>query len=162
MTTLFPPTLLTEGHELAAFDSGNSGLDEWLKRRARANQLSGASRTYVVAQGSRVIGYYCLASGAIAMSEAPPVLRRNMPDPIPMIVFGRLAIDRNQQRKGLGTALLQDAVLRSAQAAAIIGARGVLVHALSEPAKIFYERYGFVPSPTNPMTLVLSLKGIQV
>ena len=161
MTTLCPPTLLTDGHELAAFDSGVASLDEWLKRRARANQLSGASRTYVVAQDSMVVGYYCLASGAIAMTEAPLALRRNMPDPIPMTVLGRLAVDRHQHGKGLGTALLQDAVLRTAQAAAIVGARGVLVHALSEPAKVFYERYGFIPSPTNPMTLVLSLKGVR-
>lgn len=162
MTTLHAPSLLTDEHELAAFDSGVASLDEWLKRRARANQLSGASRTYVVAQRSLVIGYYCLASGAIAMTAAPPALRRNMPDPIPMTILGRLAVDRSQQGKGLGTALLQDAVLRSAQAAAIVGARGVLVHALSEPAKAFYEGYGFVPSPTNPMMLLLSLKGVQV
>jgi len=161
VTTLCPPTLLTDGHELAAFDSGVASLDEWLKRRARANQLSGASRTYVVAQDSMVVGYYCLASGAIAMTEAPLALRRNMPDPIPMTVLGRLAVDRHQHGKGLGTALLQDAVLRTAQAAAIVGARGVLVHALSEPAKVFYERYGFIPSPSNPMTLVLSLKGVR-
>jgi GNAT superfamily N-acetyltransferase len=158
---LSAPTLLTDGHDLAAFDSGVASLDEWLKRRARANQASGASRSYVVAQGSVVVGYYCLASGAIAMIEAPSALRRNMPDPIPMTILGRLAVDCSQQGKGLGTALLQDAVLRAAQAAAIVGARGMLVHALSEPAKAFYERYGFVPSPNNPMMLVLSLQGVR-
>jgi GNAT superfamily N-acetyltransferase len=154
------PTLLTDEHDLAAFDSGVPGLDDWLKRRARANQASGASRTYVVADGVWVIGYYCLASGAIAVTDAPPALRRNMPDPIPVTVLGRLAIDRKLQGAGWGAALLQDAVLRTVQAAQIVGARGLLVHAISEPAKAFYERYGLVPSPTNPMTLVLSLKGI--
>lgn len=146
---------------MTGFDSGVPSLDDWLKRRAQSNQVSGASRTYVVAQGSRVVGYYCLASGAIAMTDAPPGLRRNMPDPIPMIVLGRLAVDRSLQAKGLGTALLQDAVLRTMQAAGIVGTRGLLVHALSDDAKAFYERYGFVPSPTNPLTLVLPLKGLQ-
>jgi GNAT superfamily N-acetyltransferase len=155
------PTLLSGEHDLMGFDSGVPSLNDWLKRRARANQASGASRTYVVADGSRVIGYYCLASGAIAVTDAPSALRRNMPDPIPVTVLGRLAIDRGWRGAGLGTALLQDAVLRTAQAAQIVGARGLLVHAISDRAKEFYERYGFVPSPSNPMTVVLSLKGIQ-
>lgn len=160
MTGLKKPTLLADGHELASFDSGVPALDDWLIRRSRANQVSGASRSYVVADGGQVVGYYCLASGGIAMTDAPPALRRNMPDPIPVTVLGRLAVDRSQQGKGLGTALVQDAVLRVMQAAEIVGTRGILVHAISDAAKIFYERYGFVPSPTNPMTLVLSLKGI--
>jgi GNAT superfamily N-acetyltransferase len=160
VTGLSLPVLLNEAHELAGFESGVPTLDEWLKRRARANQVSGASRSYVVAQGGRVVGYYCLASGAIAISDAPTALRRNMPDPIPVTVLGRLAVDRSQQGKGLGTALLQDAVLRTVQAAEIVGTRGLMVHAISESAKLFYERYGFVPSPVNQMILMLSLKGM--
>lgn len=159
MTGLQAPTLLTDAHQLADFDCGVPGLDDWLKRRARANQVSGASRTYVVAEGERVVGYYCLASGAIAVTDAPSSIRRNMPDPIPVTVLGRLAISRSQQGKGLGPALLQDAVLRAMQAAEIVGARGVLVHAISDAACGFYQHYGFVPSPSNPMTLVLSLMG---
>lgn len=155
---LVAPALLDEAHELDLFDSGNATLDEWLRRRARANQVSGASRTYVVAEDARVIGYYCLASGALDQSDAPSSVRRNMPDPIPMAVLGRLAIDRAWQGKGIGVALLQDAVLRTSQAASIMGIRGILVHAISEDAKAFYERYGFKASPANPMTLVLSLK----
>ncbi|MCC7346204.1 MAG: GNAT family N-acetyltransferase, partial [Variibacter sp.] len=113
------------------------------------------------AEGDRVLGYYALASGALAAIDAPGALRRNMPDPIPMAVLGRLAVDRSQQGRGLGVALLQDAVVRTAQAASIVGIRGVLVHALSEPAARFYERHGFVASPAHPMTLVLSLKGMD-
>ena len=154
------PTLLAEAHDLEAFDSGYATLDDWLRRRARANQVSGASRTYVVAEGRRVVGYYCLSSGALALAEATGALRRNMPDPIPMAILGRLAVDRGWQGRGVGVALLQDAVLRVAQAAAIVGIRGVLVHAISAEAKAFYERYGFAASPANPMTLVLSLKGV--
>jgi GNAT superfamily N-acetyltransferase len=152
------PAPLAEEHDLDLFRSGNDALDEWLRRRARANQASGASRTYVAADQGRVVGYYCLASGALDVADAPGAIRRNMPDPIPMAVLGRLAVDHNWQGKGLGVALLQDAVLRASQAAAIMGIRGILVHAISDEAKAFYERYGFRASPTNPMTLVLSLK----
>jgi GNAT superfamily N-acetyltransferase len=150
--------LLGEAHDLQLFDSGHDSLDEWLRRRARANQVSGASRTYVVCEGERVVGYYCLSSGALAVADAPGTIRRNMPDPVPMAVLGRLAIDRNWQGKGIGSALLQDAVLRTGQAAHIMGIRGLVVHAISNEAKAFYEHYGFMASPANPMTLVLSLK----
>lgn len=156
---LSAPAPLAQTHDLELFQSGTESLDHWLKRRARANQTSGASRTYVVAEGVRVVGYYCLSSGGLDLAEAPGGIRRNMPDPIPMAILGRLAIDLDWQGKGLGVALLQDAVLRTGQAAAILGIRGILVHAISDDAKAFYEHYGFQASPKNPMTLVLSLKG---
>ena len=156
--TLTAPTLLTATHELTDFSCGVPSLDEWLKRRAHQNQVSGASRTYVVAAGQKVTGYYCLSSGALAVSEAPGPIRRNMPDPIPMAILGRLAIDQAWHGKGLGVALLRDAVLRTAQAANILGIRGVLVHAISEEARAFYEHHGFAASRTQPMTLILSLK----
>jgi GNAT superfamily N-acetyltransferase len=155
---LSAPTLLGAAHELDLFDSGHDSLDEWLRRRARSNQVSRASRTYVVSEGARVVGYYCLSSGALAVADAPGVIKRNMPDPIPMAVLGRLAIDRSWQGKGLGAALLQDAVMRVGQAAHIVGIRGLLVHTISNEAKAFYEHYGFAASPTNPMTLIMSLK----
>lgn len=156
--SLSAPTLLTETHDLAHFHCGVSSLDEWLIRRARQNHASGASRTYVAAEGTRVVGYYCLASGALAMSDAPGPIRRNMPDPVPMAVLGRLAVDQIWHGRGLGVALLQDAVLRTMRAADILGIRGLLVHAISDAAKVFYERHGFVASARQPMTLVLSLK----
>lgn len=159
---LSAPTPLGEAHDFDLFQSGNDTLDDWLRRRAHANQASGASRTYVIAEEWRVVGYYCLASGALDLADAPSSVRRNMPDPIPMAVLGRLAIDRDWQGKGLGAALLQDAVLRSSQAADIMGIRGLLVHAISGEAKAFYEHYGFQCSPNHPMTLVLSLKGKRV
>ncbi|RYC14015.1 GNAT family N-acetyltransferase [Ciceribacter ferrooxidans] len=155
---LSAPTLLVDGHNLDLFDSGHDILDEWLRRRARANQVSGASRTYVICEDGCVIGYYSLSSGALAVGEAPGSLRRNMPNPIPMAILGRLAVDRAWQGRGLGAALLQDAALRAGQAAHIMGIRGILVHALSEEAKAFYEHYGFVAAPQQPMTLVLSLR----
>ncbi|TIR25715.1 MAG: GNAT family N-acetyltransferase [Mesorhizobium sp.] len=155
---LSAPVLLADAHDLDLFQSGTDSLDQWLRRRARANQVSGASRTYVIAESTRVVGYYCLSSGGLDLADAPGSIRRNMPDPVPMAILGRLAVDASWQGKGLGVALLQDAVLRTGQAAAILGIRGLLVHAISNQAKAFYERYGFQASPQNPMTLVLSLK----
>lgn len=157
LAELAAPVLLAERHNLAGFTCGEAALDDWLRRRARANQVSGASRTYVVSHEDQVVGYYSLASGAIAIVEASGRMRRNMPDPIPMTVIGRLAVDQAWQHRGLGRLLLRDAVLRTHQAAAIIGIRGVLVHALSPAAKRFYESCGFWESPANPMTLMVTL-----
>lgn len=155
---LFSPILLAVDHQLDDFACGVNSLDDWLNRRAYSNQVSGASRTYVVSEEKRVVGYYCLASGALELNDAPVKIRRNMPDPIPVAILGRLAVDKSFQGNGLGVALLQDAVVRTAQAGGILGIRGLLVHALSVEAKAFYEHHGFVASPTQPMTLILSLK----
>ncbi|HWG47978.1 MAG TPA: GNAT family N-acetyltransferase [Gemmataceae bacterium] len=157
--TLAAPVLLSNQHQLDPFACGVASLDDWLKRRAHANQASGASRTYVAAEGQMVAGYYCLASGALALNDAPGPIRRNMPDPVPLAVLGRLAVDRSWRGRRLGVALLQDAVMRTVQAGGILGIRGLLVHAISADAKDFYEHHGFLASPTQPMTLILSLKG---
>lgn len=155
---LTPPQPLTSEHRLAAFDCGEASLDEWLRRRALANQASGASRTFVVADPSaRVMGYYALAAGAVSHEAATSSVRRNMPDPVPVLVLGRLAVDRQARGMHLGAALLQDAVRRAMAVAEDAGVRALLVHALGEPAKRFYEHYGFQPSAVHPMTLLLRL-----
>ena len=159
--TLQRPEPLNDLHELSDFFCGVPSLDDWLKRRARVNQVSGASRTFVVADGQRVVAYYALASGAIAVQASPGRFRRNMPDPIPVAVLGRLAIDRAQQGRGLGRALFRDCALRIAQAADTIGIRGIVVHAISEQAKAFYLALGFDPSLADPMTLVVTLADIR-
>lgn len=161
--SLSAPCRLTAAADFDRFACGTPSLDEWLKRRAMANQASGASRTYVVtdiSNGNRVVGYYCLASGALAVIDAPGAIRRNMPDPIPMAVLGRLAVDGAWHGKRLGVALLQDAVMRTIQAANILGVRGLLAHAISEEAKTFYEHHGFKASTMQPMTLVLSINSL--
>lgn len=155
---LSAPTLLLAEHDSSEFHCGIESLDLWLRQRAIKNQVLGASRTYVVTDQKRIVGYYCLSSGALDAIDAPGSIRRNMPDPIPIAILGRLAVDQTWQGRGLGVALLQDAVLRTGDAAKILGIRGLLVHALSTEAKRFYERYDFAASPKNPMTLVLSLK----
>lgn len=151
------PEKLTAEHDVSAFKSGEPTLDDWLKRRAPANEESGASRTYVVCSGGRVVGYYALANGAVAHSDVTGRVRRNMPEPIPVMVLRRLAIDEAYQGRRLGAALLRDAILRTLQAAEIAGIRAILVHAISEDAKKFYERCGFSPSPVDPMTLMITL-----
>jgi GNAT superfamily N-acetyltransferase len=151
------PEKLSAEHDLSGFDSGEPTLDDWLRRRALQNEESGASRTYVVRAGGRVAGYYTLAVGAIAHAQAPGRFRRSMPDPVPAMVLGRLAVDRAYQGSGIGTGLLRDAMLRTAQAADIAGIRVILVHAISTTAKRFYDRYSFVASPFDPLTVMITL-----
>ena len=158
---LTSPQTINEHHQIGAFDSGVATLDDWLKRRARANQASGASRTYVVCEEQRVVAYYALASGAVAIETASARLRRNMPDPVPVAVLGRLAVERDFQKHGLGRALVRDAATRVIKAADLIGIRGILVHAISPETKAFYLALGFEASPLEPMTLMATLADIQ-
>jgi GNAT superfamily N-acetyltransferase len=158
---LTSPQTINEHHQIGASDSGVATLDDWLKRRARANQASGASRTYVVCEEQRVVAYYALASGAVAIETASARLRRNMPGPVPVAVLGRLAVERDFQKHGLGRALVRDAATRVIQAADLIGIRGILVHAISPEAKAFYLALGFDVSPLEPMTLMATLADIQ-
>jgi GNAT superfamily N-acetyltransferase len=158
---LTAPAPLTPEHELEEFSSDVEPLDTWLKRRARPNEAGGASRTYVVCQGRRVVGYYSLAAGSVLHHSATGRVRRNMPDPVPAALLGRLAIDRGWQGRGLGAALLQDAVLRVVGAAETIGVRAILVYAISDEAKAFYEHWGLRPSPVDPMTLMITVEEAQ-
>jgi len=159
--TLDAPVLLNDSHQLDAFSCGTQPLDDWLKRRARGNAASGASHTYVACDGGRVVGYYALAAGAVDVAAAPGRFRRNMPDPIPIVVLGRLAVDQTQQGKGLGRALFRDAGLRVLQAAGIIGVRGVLVEAISDEAKAFYFALGMTISPIDPMVLMVTIHDLR-
>jgi GNAT superfamily N-acetyltransferase len=154
---LSPPEKLRAGQDLSQFESGELSPDEWLRRRALLNEESGASRTYVVCAGEQVVGYYALAVGAVAHAESPGRVRRNMPDPVPVMVIGRLAVHKDFQGKKIGPALLRDAILRTLQAAEIAGIRAILIHAISERARKFYEQCGFIPSPMDPMTLIITL-----
>lgn len=148
-------------HDIDTFDSGVATLDEWLKRRARRNEAEGASRTFAVCDGRRVAGYFSLSAGSILHGAATGRVRRNMPDPVPALLLGRLAVDRAWQGKGLGADLLRDAVLRAIGAAEAIGVRAVFVHAISDDAKSFYEKHGFRPSPIEPMTPMITIEEAQ-
>jgi GNAT superfamily N-acetyltransferase len=158
---LLPPEPLADHHDIGDFSSGEASLDDWLRRRARANQVSGATRTYVVCEERRVIAYYALASGVVTAESAPGRFRRNMPSPIPVAVLARLAVHRDWQGRGIGRALFRDAARRVAHAADAIGIRGMVVHAISKEAKNFYLALGFDPSPREPMTLMVTLSDIR-
>lgn len=151
------PEPLLATHQVAQFDCGEPSLNSWLIRQALRNEASGASRTFVACIQRTVVGYYCLAAGAVVRAEAPKPMQRNMPDPIPVMVLGRLAVDLSYQGQGLGAALLRDAILRVLQVSETVGVRAILVHALSASAKRFYLSYGFLDSPIDPMTLCLAL-----
>ncbi|HEY6253214.1 MAG TPA: GNAT family N-acetyltransferase, partial [Candidatus Angelobacter sp.] len=157
MDRISAPQKISPEHDLSKFRSGEPALDDWLTRRALSNEETGASRTYVVCLENRVVGYYVLAVGAVTHAEAPGRIRRNMPDPVPVMVLGRLAVDETAQGRDVGRGLLRNAILRTLQAAEIAGIRAILVHAISERAKQFYVRAGFSPSPVSPMTLMITL-----
>jgi GNAT superfamily N-acetyltransferase len=157
MGKITAPEPISTSHLIEPFSCGMPVLDEWLKRGALKNEDAGASRTFVVCQHHQVIGYYTLATGSVGHREAPGKMRRNMPDPIPVMLLGRLAVDQAWQRTGLGRGLLKDAVLRTLTVSRQAGVKALLVHVLSEDAKQFYARNGFLESPLDPMTLMLPL-----
>jgi len=158
---LIAPAPITSAHDLANFDSGEAFLNEWLKRRALKNHAVGASRCFVLCNGATVIGYYSLSAGAISHEAAPKAMRRNMPDPLPVLLLGRLAIDKHHHNQGLGRALLREAMLRAVNVASDTGVFALLIHALSEPAKRFYLSRGFLESPLEPMTLLMTLETVR-
>lgn len=155
--TLQPPRPLSADHDTSRFDCGQPLLDDWLKQRAVRNQTTGASRTYVVCEGNRVVAFYSLATGSVEHGSAPGKVRRNMPDPIPVMIIARLAVDRTMQGRGLAKGMLKDAILRTLEAAQIAGIRALLVHAIDENAAGFYRKQDFIAAPDDPLVLVLPL-----
>jgi GNAT superfamily N-acetyltransferase len=152
---------LAESHDCSNFDCGRPSLNHWLLRRALRNQFAGASRTFAVCDSERVVAYYALASGAVAAKDATGRLRRNMPDPIPVVLLARLAVDHRYRQRGLSRALVRDAGRRIVAAADLIGIRGLLAQALDGTACDFYEHLGFDPSPLDPMTLMITLSDLR-
>lgn len=158
-----PPGPLGDEHWLDDFRCTSSELTRWLVNRARNNHREGASRCFVVCDDQKnVIGYYALAAGAVSHELAPGSVKRNMPDPVPVVVLGRLAVHVDWAGKGIGQGLLKDAVQRTIHAAQHMGIRVLLCHAIDEPAKAFYVKHGFIESPVDPMTLMLSLMRLGV
>ena len=158
---LSAPQPLTSEHDVSVFDCAVPELNYWLKRRALQNQSTRASRTFVVIEDLRVVGYYALATGAAAHAVATGRVRRNMPEPIPVMVLVRLAVDRAHQRTGLGSALLRDALLRTLAIAEGVGIRAILLHAISAEAKRFYTHHGFAESRVDPMTMMITLADVE-
>lgn len=153
---------LRADHRLESFDCGRDELNRYLVRYAWQNQQAGAAQTYVGLVDDTPVGYYTLAVGHVLREEAPERLRKGLArHPVPIMLLARLAIDRRWQGQGIGKALLKDAMLRTLQAADIAGIRALAVHAKDEAARTFYERFDFVPSPTDPMHLFALLKDVR-
>ncbi|HHA19082.1 MAG TPA: N-acetyltransferase [Methylophaga sp.] len=158
MGEITAPEPLQTYHKIEHFDCGNHVLNRWLLQKALKNERTGGSRTYVVCCEDKVIAYYAIATGSIEHAGLPSKLRRNMPDPIPVLILGRLAVDSNWQDQHIGRGLLKDAVIRSCLIAKQVGVSALFVHCISDEAKQYYLKYGFVESRIDPMTVLLRLK----
>ena len=156
-----PPQRISKEHIVENFDCGETSLNDWLKKRALKNDLGDASRTYVVCCENIVVAYYSLHLGCIQHSEAVRKIKRNMPDPIPAIVLGRLAVDELHQGKELAKALVKDMFLRAIQVSDLAGTKAVLVKALNDRVTAFYQSFGFVPSKTDPLLLMKAIAEVR-
>jgi GNAT superfamily N-acetyltransferase len=155
------PVLLDKNHDLTTFDCGVGPLNDYLQKHTLQNNQNRSARTYVATRGGQVVGFYTLAAGSVSKSDAPPRVAKGLGNyPVPIILIARLAVDNSERGKGLGKGLLKDALLRSLQAANLIGCRAVLVHAKDQTAINFYEKHGFEPSPIDESHLFLLLKDI--
>lgn len=161
MGKLTSPAPITQAHNFESFDCGVTSLNKWIQKQSLKNELSGASRTFVICSENEVVGYYALATGSVMRQQAPGKIKRAMPDPIPVMILGRLAVEKSQQGLGLGIGLLRDAILRTYNVSQHVGVRALLVHTLSESARDFYLYNGFLSSPIDAMTLMLSIQEIQ-
>lgn len=160
-TPLGSPVPLQADHERSNFDCGSPPLNEYIRKYALQNQQNRSARTYVATRGSRVVGYYTLAAGSVNRADAPDRVAKGLANhPVPIILLARLAVDVSEQGQGLGKGLLKDALIRVASAADLVGCRALLVHAKDGTAKAFYERFGFIPSPTHELHLYLLTKDI--
>ena len=156
------PELLTDEHVLDVFSCGKPELDDWLIKKALKNHKRNNTRVYVVYDdNNKVIGYYAIAMGSVQRESALSSLKRNSPNPIPMVVLARLAVDEGYKGRGIGVGLLKDCVLRSVHAMNVVGGAGILVHALDDEAKAFYKRFGFNESPIDAMTLMARVIDIE-
>jgi ribosomal protein S18 acetylase RimI-like enzyme len=161
-----PPELLSGEHETDDFSCGHESLDEWLKETALKSSETGDARTYVVVSNEpldpgRVVGYYCISTGAFARSSAGGKLSRNAPKEIPTVVIGRLAVDTEFQDEGIGSTLIVDALERILQAASVVGARAVMVNPINERAREFYLASGFTQVNGDPTTLYMLTKDVR-
>ncbi len=153
------PEKLAAAHRTDRFDSGSAVLDEWFRRHALASQRAETARTFVVCDGKVLVGFYSLAVGAVDHATVPPRVAQGVGrHPLPVMLLARLAVDRRHAGRGIGKGLLKDAILRTTQAAGFAGIRAIVVHAKDDHARSFYEKFGFEPSPLDPLQLLLLMK----
>ncbi len=157
--SLSRPEPLGAEHQIDGFDCGKPALDDWLLRHARQAQGSGSAKTFVVAEGTRVTGYFSLTVGQVDTLDAPERIRKGMGQyPVPVVILARLAVARQDQGRGVGFGLLQDAIRRTMLIAEQAGLRAMLTHPIDEEAVRFYTRFGFIASPLREQQLLLLLK----
>ncbi len=156
------PASIATDSQLTGFDCGIEELDQWLVKKALKSHARGNSRVYVVndSDTGRTVGYYAIAMGSVQRDAALKSLSRNSPQAIPMVILARLAVDSQYKEQGIGSGLLKDCILRSVQAMSAVGAAGILVHAINDDARKFYEKHGFKESPINEFTLMLKASDI--
>lgn len=159
LAALSPPAPFQASHDVTRFDCGKVALNDWICDTALRSE-GRTARCYVVTQRNLVVGYYCLAAGAVQHEGAPRKLRQNSPDPIPVVIIGRLAVDKTLQGRGLGRGMLKDALARVTKASDMVGARAVIVHAVDQESVPFYARYGFRAFPMGNQTLYLTIEDI--
>ena len=153
---------LRREHDLSTFDCGNPALTAWLQKFAWANQQADSAKTYVAVRQNHVAGYYALTAGSVHKHESPERIAKGLANhPVGVVLLARLAVDTNEQGKGLGKRLLFDALIRIEEAAEIVGVRVVMVHPIDDAARKFYEYFEFDPSPTDPFHLMLLLKDVR-
>jgi GNAT superfamily N-acetyltransferase len=156
------PNPISSAHNLENFDCGKSALNDWLRTHALENEGK-ASRTFVVADGDgAVVGYYCLATGSVARAEVPRRIRHGLPNPTPVMVLGRLAVDRHHASRGIASMLLKEAMIRTLRVAREAGIRALVVHAIDDEAVTFYTKYGFQIFPPETRTLLLPVETIEL
>jgi predicted N-acetyltransferase YhbS len=163
LSTFGRPRPITEEDDCSAFDSGEQSLDNWIRLRAIRNEKAGASRTFVTVEreSGLVAGYYCLSASSLTHADATPSLRRNMPEPIPVILIGRLAVDERFKGQGVGVSLLKEALTKGIDASRLVGARAFVVHAISDGAESFYAKFGFTLVPESKRVMYITLRDAE-
>ena len=157
--SLGPAEPLNARHQIDTFDCGKLALNTWLARHARQAQASGSAKTFVVAEEVWVAGYYSLTVGQVDTLDAPERVRQGIGQyPIPVVILARLAVSLHDQCRGIGLALLRDAIRRTLTIAEQAGIRALLTHPIDDEAARFYQRFGFVPSPLREEQWLLLLK----
>lgn len=159
---IIAPRLLSNHDEIESFSCGVESLDVWLKKQALKAQIKGTAKTYVVidSETQSVVGYYSIAMGSVSRDIAFSALRRNSPDPIPMVILARLAVDVSYQGKGIAVGLLKDCIVRSIAAMDVVGGAGILVHALDDGAQLFYTKFGFKESMIDRLVLMARISDL--
>jgi GNAT superfamily N-acetyltransferase len=157
-----PPEPLSARHDVSRFANGvHPSLDQWLRERARSSEGFSA-RTYVVCTAEEpdcVVGYFSISAAVEQRNALPSAkLRRGLPAHVPLLLIGRLAVDAQWRGRGLGSALLVDALRRCLAASEIAGVRGIVAHAIDEAAVGFYERHGFILSPLGERVMLMPIE----